>query len=479
MKYLLRSLLCLSFYTNLPAATVPGDDGEQGLTTSQQTSFDAQWEQAAGAMGLPSGIAQMPAPASLQKHKVAIENSDFSLRKELQLNDAALPEDEAALILMARMTRRGHSFSTTLKRLYQLCIILQYKKDLGQPIPKELLAIIQGLLEECLGRCKYLYNAVDRASHGLCSPYAQALPDVQEPLVMQQAAVLMNYVLDMSLALETTLRRLQIDLPTMKWFYDGDKTIKNKIYTLLPGIVTENTKLHGVAREGQSKAMHLYQVKQRDAQLQGIETTMRREASRLAGWHMLSWFLPPHLHGIGTSRSVRQFAKEVGPLPSLPTVKKLTTIQPNSSPIARALTLGACASAAGLCIAYVRVRSLTTALLAKGQWSSWKGKASLPDLLAMPERQLQDELVKLINRTYAEEFKEGDIFMPIFAFIDDIDAECARLYAYTWWHGVLSALRLDGIVTLSNKILREADSRLERLELLRSLVVSWMLQTEA
>ncbi len=131
-----------------------------------------------------------------------------------------------------------------------------------------------------------------------------------------------------------------------------------------------------------------------------------------------------------------------------------------------------------LATSYLRVRFLTNALLAKGQWSSWKRKTSLPDMIATPEHELQGELFKLINRKYSEGYKDGDVFMPLFTFIDAVDLECDQLLCYQWWYEVLSAVRLENLFGIKGKIIRDTENRLERLEFLRALVVSWIMQAE-
>ena len=429
----------------------------------------------------------LPATTTEQQAVLAREATAAKLPDEkpvqestISLDDDALPEERAAAILFNRLVHRGGAYDETLTRLSRLTKVFLFKKDLSTQPDSELFDLAHALLSEAVERSRYLYKTLDQSYQALRQPYFRILPDVQGPPLLSHSSQALRGIIALSIGMETVVKKLEDQLPGRDWLPWKDKKIKDNIYERLAQINTENSRLHGAAKEAHREALSLYAILRRGKELIEKETVVRREASRVAGWGVFSWFLPRGMQGEGSSRTVRAFAKEVGPLPKMPTFPKEAKHKPvaSTSRIGSLVALGALTSTAVLAASYLRVRSLTHALLSKGQWSSWKRKTSLPDLIATPEHELQGELFKLINRKYSEAYKDGDVFMPLFAFIDAADLECDQLLNYQWWHVVLSAAGMHNLFGMSAAIIRDTESRLERLEFLRALVVSWIMQAE-
>ncbi len=106
-------------------------------------------------------------------------------------------------------------------------------------------------------------------------------------------------------------------------------------------------------------------------------------------------------------------------------------------------------------------------------WSSWRQDLPLDQLLAIPQEQFSQELIREIQRRYTDPRSVIDLVKPLSEFIITTNDEEEQLRWYQSTFGWLSYLQLIKIVPLSKQRFTKINERLQRLAYYKNIFQSW------
>lgn len=106
-------------------------------------------------------------------------------------------------------------------------------------------------------------------------------------------------------------------------------------------------------------------------------------------------------------------------------------------------------------------------------WSSWRYDLPLDQLLAIPQPQMAQELLREIQRRYTDAASITDLVRPLGLFMTHIDQEEEQLKSYQTTFSWLSYLRLAKLVPISKVRFAKIAERLQRIAYYKNVFQSW------
>jgi hypothetical protein len=106
-------------------------------------------------------------------------------------------------------------------------------------------------------------------------------------------------------------------------------------------------------------------------------------------------------------------------------------------------------------------------------WSSWHQELPLDQLLAIPQQQLTQELIREIQRRYTDSSSIVDIVKPLGIFMVKSDQEEEQIKWYQSAYSWLSYLRLHKLIPINQTRFNKISERLQRLAYYKNLFKSW------
>lgn len=106
-------------------------------------------------------------------------------------------------------------------------------------------------------------------------------------------------------------------------------------------------------------------------------------------------------------------------------------------------------------------------------WSSWRSDLPLDQLLAIPQAQFAQELLREIQRRYTDAHSITDLVRPLAQFMARIEQEEETLKSYHYYFSWLLFLRMDKLVPISTIRFTKIPERLQRLAYYKNVFQSW------
>jgi hypothetical protein len=106
-------------------------------------------------------------------------------------------------------------------------------------------------------------------------------------------------------------------------------------------------------------------------------------------------------------------------------------------------------------------------------WSSWHQELPLDQLLAIPQQQLTQELIREIQRRYTDVSSIVDIVKPLGMFMVKSEQEEEQIKWYQSTYSWLSYLRLNKLIPMNQSRFNKITERLQRLAYYKNLFKSW------
>jgi hypothetical protein len=106
-------------------------------------------------------------------------------------------------------------------------------------------------------------------------------------------------------------------------------------------------------------------------------------------------------------------------------------------------------------------------------WSSWHQELPLDQLLAIPQEQLTQELIREIQRRYTDSTSISDIVKPLGIFMVKIDQEEEQIKWYQTVYSWLLYIRLTKLVPVGQQRFAKIAERLQRIAYYKNLFKSW------
>jgi hypothetical protein len=106
-------------------------------------------------------------------------------------------------------------------------------------------------------------------------------------------------------------------------------------------------------------------------------------------------------------------------------------------------------------------------------WSSWRQDLALDQLLAIPQAQMAQELLREIQRRYTDAGSITDLVRPLGLFMTHIDQEEEQLKSYQTTFSWLSYLRLAKLIPFSKIRFTKIAERLQRIAYYKNVFQSW------
>ncbi len=123
-------------------------------------------------------------------------------------------------------------------------------------------------------------------------------------------------------------------------------------------------------------------------------------------------------------------------------------------------------------LAYI-IMTGSTYLGESNLWSSWHQELPLEELLAIPQQQITQELIREIQRRYTDPSSISDIVKPLGIFMVKIDQEEEQIRWYQSAYSWISYLRLNKLVPVNQSRFGKITERLQRLAYYKNLFKSW------
>ena len=106
-------------------------------------------------------------------------------------------------------------------------------------------------------------------------------------------------------------------------------------------------------------------------------------------------------------------------------------------------------------------------------WSSWHQELPLDQLLAIPQEQITEELIREIQRRYTDSTSIADIVKPLGIFMVKIDQEEEQIKWYQSVYSWISYIRLTKLVPVGQQRFSKIPERLQRIAYYKNLFKSW------
>lgn len=106
-------------------------------------------------------------------------------------------------------------------------------------------------------------------------------------------------------------------------------------------------------------------------------------------------------------------------------------------------------------------------------WSSWRADLPLDQLLAIPQAQFAQELLREIQRRYTDAASITDLVRPLALFMTRIEQEEEQIKWYQYIFSWIAWLRLDQLVPVSKIRFTKTPERLQRLAYYKNVFQSW------
>lgn len=132
---------------------------------------------------------------------------------------------------------------------------------------------------------------------------------------------------------------------------------------------------------------------------------------------------------------------------------------------------GAIAGYATLCYALVRGNYF---LDKQTLWSSWRAELPFDQLLAIPQEQFGQELIREIQRKYSMDGTITDIILPFSKFLKDVEQEEETLQWYQELYSWLTFLHVTQVVPANSARYSKIPQRLQRIAYYKNSFKTWM-----
>lgn len=107
-------------------------------------------------------------------------------------------------------------------------------------------------------------------------------------------------------------------------------------------------------------------------------------------------------------------------------------------------------------------------------WSSWRQDLSFDQLLAIPQHQLSEDLIREIQRRYTNPSSVTDLLHPLTQFITIAADEEEMLLWYQKWYGWLSTLHIIRCLPFAKNRFAKITERMQRLTYFKNLFQTWI-----
>ena len=110
-------------------------------------------------------------------------------------------------------------------------------------------------------------------------------------------------------------------------------------------------------------------------------------------------------------------------------------------------------------------------------WSSWKKGASLEELLAIPQKEVTNDLIRSIQSRHIQKKEPSNSMASFVFFIQVIDEEEKQLRSYVRFYGLVARLNMwkifpPGVASLEKK--QELNERLKRIVYIKNIFSTWL-----
>lgn len=107
-------------------------------------------------------------------------------------------------------------------------------------------------------------------------------------------------------------------------------------------------------------------------------------------------------------------------------------------------------------------------------WCHWKKDCSFADLCALPEKELEKELIHSIAKRNYNKKNPTDMVHPLISFINTIDTEIYRINRYISTASAIKKCRLIKIFPTNDTKIATAQRLLERAHFIKHIFLSWL-----
>lgn len=107
-------------------------------------------------------------------------------------------------------------------------------------------------------------------------------------------------------------------------------------------------------------------------------------------------------------------------------------------------------------------------------WSRWKPDCSFTDLCAIPEKELEKELIRTITKRNCNKKNPTDMVHPLISFINTIDTEIYRIKRYISTASAIKKCRLIKFFPTNDTKITNAQHLLERTLFIKHIFLSWL-----
>jgi hypothetical protein len=107
-------------------------------------------------------------------------------------------------------------------------------------------------------------------------------------------------------------------------------------------------------------------------------------------------------------------------------------------------------------------------------WSRWKSDCSFADLCAIPEKELEKELIRTIAKRNCNKKNPTDMIHPLISFINTIDTEIYRINRYISTASAIKKCRLLPFFPTNDTKIANAQRLLERAHFIKHIFLSWL-----
>lgn len=109
-------------------------------------------------------------------------------------------------------------------------------------------------------------------------------------------------------------------------------------------------------------------------------------------------------------------------------------------------------------------------------WSSWRQELALDQLLAIPQEQFAQELLREIQRRYTNPASLTDLVKPLTEFVTTIEEEEAAIKWYQSFYSWISYLNVHKIIPFSKNRFGKITERLQRIAYFKNAFQTWAAQ---
>ncbi|MCL5436974.1 MAG: hypothetical protein M1549_03815 [Candidatus Dependentiae bacterium] len=131
-------------------------------------------------------------------------------------------------------------------------------------------------------------------------------------------------------------------------------------------------------------------------------------------------------------------------------------------------------AASGYLYLVYRILAMHTYFQQPERWFNWYEQLSLEALCAYPQKELEKELVREVQRRYTAMYTPTDFITPLIKFLQALDEEERMVKSYLSIGSFVQTLRLSMLTRYDRKMAKQCKIWKQRLAFLRNTFMRWM-----